>query len=141
MTTQQQYRKPVPMVTPENERYWQGCKAHELWLRACPTCGPYFYPRDFCPSCGSREVDWRQASGRGTLFTYAIVYRPPMPGFADDVPLITAIVELEEGARMPTNLVGIEPDPEQIRVGMPVEVQFEDITDEISLPKFRPRQG
>ncbi len=139
MTTQQTYAKPIPMITPENERYWQGCKQHELWMRACPECGPYFYPRDLCPQCGRRDVEWRQMSGRGTLYTYAIVHRAPMPGFRGDVPFITAIVELEEGPRMMTNLIGIEPDPERIKVGMPVEVSFEDITDEISLPKFRPR--
>ena len=139
MTTQQTYRKPIPMITPENERYWQGCKQHELWLRACRDCGPYFYPRDLCPKCGRRDVEWRQMSGRGTLYTYAIVHRAPMPGFRGDVPFITAIVELEEGPRMMTNLIGIEPDPERIKVGMPVEVSFEDITDEISLPKFRPQ--
>jgi uncharacterized OB-fold protein len=140
MTTQATYRKPVPMITPENERYWQGCKQHELWMRYCNRCAkPYFYPRDVCPMCGSRDVDWKQMSGRGTLHTYAIVQRAPMPGFNDDVPYVTAIVELEEGPRMMTNLVGIEnPDPSKIKVGMPVQVTFEDITDEISLPKFRP---
>ena len=139
MTTQQTYAKPIPMITPENERYWQGCKQHELWMRACHDCGPYFYPRDLCPQCGRRDVEWRQVSGRGTLYTYAIVHRAPMPGFRGDVPFITAIIELEEGPRMMTNLIGIEPDPERIKVGMPVDVSFEDITDEISLPKFRPR--
>jgi uncharacterized OB-fold protein len=139
MTTQQTYTKPIPMITPENEYYWQKCRERELWMRACPACGPYFYPRDLCPKCGRRDVEWRQVSGRGTLYTYAIVHRAPMPGFREDVPFVTAIVELEEGPRMMTNLVGIEPDPEQIKVGMPVEVEFVEITDEITLPKFKPR--
>jgi len=78
-------------------------------------------------------------SGRGTVYTYAIVRRAPTPGFRGDVPYITAIVELEEGPRMMTNVVGVAAEPEAITVGMPVEVTFEDITDEISLPKFRPR--
>ncbi len=139
MTTQTAYRKPVPMITPENERYWQGCKQHELWMRYCNACAkPYFYPRDICPMCGGRDVDWKKLSGRGTIYTYAIVHRPPMPGFADDVPFVTSIVQLDEGPRMMTNIVGVEPDPARIKVGMPVQVTFEDITDEISLPKFRP---
>lgn len=139
MTTQPAYRKPVPMVTPESERYWQGCKQHELWLRYCNRCAKaYFYPRDICPACGSRDVAWRQASGRGTVHTYAIVQRAPTPAFAEDVPFVTAIVELAEGPRMMSSLVGVEPDPGKVRVGMPVEVTFEDITDEISLPRFRP---
>jgi uncharacterized OB-fold protein len=139
MTTQPAYRKPLPMITPESERYWQGCKAHELWMRFCNPCGkPYFYPRDICPMCGSRDVDWKQMSGRGTVHTYAIVQRAPTPAFAEDVPFITTIVELDEGARMLSHLVGVEADPDKIKVGMEVEVTFEDVTEEISLPKFKP---
>ena len=139
MTTQPAYRKPIPMITPESERYWQGCKEHQLWLRFCNACSKaYFYPRDICPMCGSRDVTWKQASGRGSVYTYAIVQRAPTPAFAEDVPYVTAIVELEEGARMLSSLVDVEPDPSKVRVGLPVEVTFEDITDAISLPKFRP---
>ena len=139
MTTQQDYNKPLPMITPENERYWQGCKAHELWLRYCNRCQkPYFYPRDVCPLCGGRDVTWRRMSGRGTIHTFAIAQRAPSPAFRDDVPFIIAIVELEEGPRMMTNIVGVAPDPAAVRVGMPVEVVFEDITETIALPKFKP---
>ena len=144
MTTQPSYRKPLPMITPENERYWAGCREHELWLRYCRACGRYaFYPRDICPypDCPApRETEWRQASGRGALHTFAIVHRPPTPAFADDVPYITAIIDLEEGPRMLTNLVGVAPDPALLHIGQPVEVVFEDVTDTISLPKFRLRQ-
>jgi uncharacterized protein len=140
MTTQA-YKKPIPMITPESERYWQGCKQHELWLRYCNPCAKtYFYPRDFCPVCGSRDVTWKQASGRGTIYTFAIVQRAPTPGFAEDVPYVNAIVELEEGGRMLASLIDVEPDPAKVSVGMPVEVAFEDITEEISLPRFRPRK-
>ena len=134
-----QYAKPVPQPSPETQRFWEGCKRHELWLPYCQACKKhYFYPRDFCPSCFGWDVEWRRASGRGKLYTYAIQYRPQGPGFADDVPYVTAIVELEEGPRMMTNLVEVEADPEKIRCDMPVEVVFEDATDKISLPKFRP---
>jgi uncharacterized OB-fold protein len=81
-------------------------------------------------------VEWRQASGRGKLYTFAIQYRPQAPGFQP--PYVTAVVELDEGPRMLTNLVDVEPDPEKIRCDMPLEVVFEDISDEITLPKFRP---
>ncbi len=132
-----EYRKPVPRPSAETKRFWEGCKRHELWLPYCPQCDQhFFFPRAFCPCCFSWEVGWRQASGRGTLYTYAIQYRPQAPGF--EPPYITAIVQLEEGPRLMGNLVDVEPDPEQIRCDMPVEVTFEDVSDEISLPMFRP---
>ena len=135
MTTE--YRKPVPQPSPETERYWEGCKKHELWLPFCLTCqASFFYPRAFCPRCFGLAVEWRQASGRAKLYTFAIQYRPQAPGFQP--PYVTAVVELDEGPRMLTNLVDVEPDPEKIRCDMPLEVVFEDISDEITLPKFRP---
>ena len=130
---------PPPMPQPESDFYWEKCKAHELWLRHCKSCDQaYFYPRDICPNCGSRDTDWIQSSGRGTLHTFSIVHRGPTPAFRDRVPYIPAIVEVESGARIATNLVEVEPDPAAIKVGMAVEVVFEDLTDTITLPKFRP---
>ena len=130
---------PPPMPQPESDFYWEKCKAHELWLRHCKSCDQaYFYPRDICPHCGSRDTDWIQSSGRGTLHTFSIVHRGPTPAFRDRVPYIPAIVEVESGARMATNLVEVEPDPAAIMVGMAVEVVFEELTDTITLPKFRP---
>ncbi len=135
-----EYQKPIPQRTPETQRYWDGCKQHELWLPYCTDCDqPFFYPRFFCPHCFGWKIDWRQASGRGTLYTYAIQYRAQMPGF--EPPYVTAIVQLEEGPRLMTNLVEVEPDPEHIRCEMPVEVVFQDVNDEISLPMFRPAGG
>ena len=108
-------------------------------MRKCDNCNQaYFYPRDICPMCFSRNTSWIQASGKGTLHTFAIVHRAPTPAFRDDAPFIVAMVDLEEGPRMPTNLIDVEPDPAAIKVGMAVEVVFEDITDEITLPKFKP---
>jgi hypothetical protein len=131
------YAKPVPYPTPETKRYWDGCKQRELWIPYCLSCQQfYWYPRRFCPRCFGWETEWRQASGRGTLYTYAIQYRPQGPGF--EAPYVTALVQLEEGPRLPSNLIDIEPDPEQIRCDMPLEVVFEEITDEITLPKWRP---
>ena len=133
------YQGPLPVKQPESDFYWEKAQAHELWLRRCNACEhAYFYPRDFCPDCGSRDVSWVQASGRGTLHTFAIVHRAPVPAFSDRVPFVVAMVDLEEGGRIPTNLVDVEPDPEHISVGMAVEVAFEDLTDEITLPVFRP---
>lgn len=134
-----EYRKPLPVPTPETQPYWEAAKHHELMLPYCDPCRQFiFYPRPFCPRCFSWRVEWRKLSGRGTLYSYAIQYRAQAPGFQDDVPYITAIVELEEGPRMMSNLVAVEPDPHQLQVGMPLEVVFDDVTEEVTLPKFRP---
>lgn len=133
------YAKPIPSPAPESRRYWEGCKKHELWLPFCRRCQKfYFYPRDFCPQCFSWDVEWRRASGRGRIYSFGIHYRAWHPAWAQDVPYVSAIVELEEGPRIYTSIVGAEPDPTKIRCDMPVEAVFEDITEEISLPKFRP---
>ncbi len=131
--------KPVPVPSPETRPFWEGCKRHELWLPYCPRCQHFFwYPRDFCPRCFAWEVEWRRASGRGKVYTFAVHFRAFHPAWEKEVPFVTAIVELEEGVRLYTQLVEVEPDPRKLRCDMPVEVVFEDITEEISLPKFRP---
>ena len=131
--------KPLPRVQPESAFYWEKCRERELWLRRCRECEKaYFYPRDFCPRCFSRNTEWVQSSGRGTVYAFAIVHRAPSPAFRPEAPYVAAIVELEEGARMPTNLVDVEPDTAHVRCGMAVEVVFRDASTEISLPVFRP---
>ena len=135
----QAYKKPIPTPQGESDHYWQKAKEGELWLRKCNACGEaYFYPRDISPCCFSRDTTWIKASGKATLFTYGIVQRAPHPGFVEDVPFVTAIVELEEGPTMPTNIVIDDPTPENLQVGMALEAVFEDITDTIALPKFKP---
>lgn len=132
------YKKPLPVPTPETRRYWEGTKRHELWIMRCNDCEqPYFYPRSICPHCFSRNTDWMQASGRGKLETFVINHRAPR-GFENEVPYVIAVVTLEEGPRMMTNLVDIEADPAKIKCDMPLEVVYDDVTDEITLPKFRP---
>lgn len=133
------YKKPIPTPSPETQRFWQGCKNNELWIPYCRDCGTfYWYPRDFCPHCFSWDTEWRKASGRGKIYTYAIHYRAFHPGWTDEVPYITAMVDLDEGPRLYTNIVGVEADPKSVRCDMPVEVLFEPISEDISLPKFRP---
>jgi uncharacterized OB-fold protein len=90
-----------------------------------------------CPYCLSGDLEWLATSGRGTLHTFTVVHRGAK-GFPIGPPYVIAIVELAEGPRMMTNLVGIAPDPAQIRIGMPVEVAFEDVTPDVALPRFRP---
>ncbi|MDP6102461.1 MAG: OB-fold domain-containing protein [Dehalococcoidia bacterium] len=144
MTQQQRtMTKPVPIPTPDTDFYWEKCQQHELWVRKCNHCTrAYFYPRNICPNCFSRNTDWVQCSGKATLHAFGIVVRPPHRGWVEDVPFVVAIVDLEEGCRMPTNLVQIainlDNPGEHIKVGMPVEVAWEDRTEKISLPMFKP---
>lgn len=133
------YNKPIPMPQGESDIYWEKAKSGELWLRSCNACGnAYFYPRDISPCCFSKDTEWIKASGKATLFTYGIVQRAPHPGFVDDVPFVTAVVELEEGPKMATNIVIDEPSPDNLIIGMDLEVVFEDINDDLALPKFKP---
>jgi uncharacterized OB-fold protein len=134
-------RKPLPHITPETQEFWDGAKAGELLLQRCDECSHvYFPPRPFCPRCASREVSSFKASGHGRLHSYVINHRPA-PGFEHDAPYAIAVVELDEGPRMMTNRVGVEQTPEALVLDMPVEVTFDQVTDAIALPKFRPAGG
>lgn len=132
------YSAPLPRPTPESQPFWDGCKAHELRLQRCRPCGEaFFYPRNVCPRCLGPELEWFRASGRGRLHTFSILHvagrKPPL-----EPPFVLAVIELEEGPRMLSNLVGVEPDPARISCEMPVVVEFADVTDECTLPRFRP---
>ncbi|MFL2635610.1 MAG: Zn-ribbon domain-containing OB-fold protein [Tepidiformaceae bacterium] len=130
------YKKPVPIPTPETQDFWDGAKREELRLQKCDACSAVIFPpRPFCPSCSTREVSSFTASGRARLYSYVINERPA-PGF--EAPYAIAIVELDEGPRMMTNIINCEQTPEALVLDMPLEVTFEPITDEISLPKFQP---
>lgn len=128
--------RSVPVPTPETEHFWEGTRQGRLLLQRCSDCDEtYFPPRPFCPACSSRNVAAEQASGRGFLYSYVISHRPH-PAF--DGPYSIAVVELEEGPRMMTNIVDCDQTPEALELDMEVEVAFEQITDEITLPLFRP---
>ena len=124
------------MPTPETLHFWEGAKAGELRLQRCDACRHvYFPPRPFCPKCASRKVSVFKASGRAKLYSYVINHRPA-PGFTS--PYSIAVVELAEGPRMMTNIVGCPQTPEALQLDMPLEVVFEKQTDAIALPLFRP---
>lgn len=126
----------IPTPTPETQHYWDGAREGELRIQACNSCEQnYFPPRAFCPKCGSRDVRVVKASGKGRLYSY-IINHLPSPGYTP--PFTVAIVELEEGVRLMTNLLEVEPDPAKLELDMPLEVTFEKLTDEISLPQFKP---
>ncbi|MFM9887099.1 MAG: Zn-ribbon domain-containing OB-fold protein [Burkholderiales bacterium] len=129
--------RPLPKPTPESQPYWDALKQRKLVLPLCIDCTkPHFYPRVVCPHCGSRRLEWRDASGRGTLYSFVINHRPP--AWRKQEPYVIAVVELDEGPRMMTNLIGIPPDPALIRCDMPVEIVYEDVTPVVTLPQFRP---
>lgn len=130
---------PVPKPTPETEDFWQGAKAGELRMQRCSDCQEvYFPPRPFCPVCASKAIKSFRASGRATLHSYVINHRDH-PAF--DGPYSIAVVQLEEGPRMMTNIINVEQTPEALELDMPLEVVFEPLTDTISLPYFQPAQS
>jgi uncharacterized protein len=132
--------RAVPVPTPVTQPYWDALDRHELTVQRCADCRSHvFYPRPSCPSCGSRGLEWVRVSGRATLHSYVIMH-VPAPGFESDVPYVIAIVELEEGPRMMTNLRAVAPDPGALALDMPLEVTFES-RDGRTLPMFRPARG
>lgn len=132
--------KPLPKPDPVTQPFWDSLKAHGIQIQKCNACGEHiFYPRGLCPHCFSSDLSWEPASGKGKVYAFTIVHRQPNPAFAADMPYVVALIELDEGVRMMTNLVDVEPDPEHVKVGMPVEIVYDDVNDEITLPKWRPQ--
>ena len=123
--------------SPEADPFWAGCLEGRLMLPWCSSCSrPHFYPRSLCPHCGSTGIAWKQASGRGKVYTFAVVRQPIERAFADLVPYVIAIVELEEGVRMLSHITSIEPD--KVACDMQVMVEFRPYSEKVMLPTFRP---
>ena len=128
--------RPLPVPTPETQHFWDGTARGELLLQRCLACdSAYFPPQPFCPSCSSDDVEVVRATGRGWLSSYVITHRAA-PGF--EAPYVIAVVELEEGPRLLTNLVDVPPDPDRLPLDLALEAVFETV-GEITLPLFRPR--
>jgi len=129
--------RPLPTLDVETRPFWEACKRHELLVQRCNDCGKFqYYPRAVCCHCLSTNLEYRKASGKGKVYTYSVVYINRAPGWDDKTPYVVAYVELEEGVRMMTNIVGC--DPETVKIDMPVEVTFEDLSEEVALPVFKP---
>lgn len=130
----------APQPTPTTQPYWDGIAMRELRIQRCKACARHvFYPREYCPHCGSQSLAWVRTAGRARVLTYVISYQPAR-GFEDLCPYIVAVVELDERVRMMTNLVDIEPSPDVIALDMQVEVTFRK-RGGITLPLFRPASG
>lgn len=126
----------LPAPTPETQHFWDGTREGKLKLQRCTSCShTYFPPRPFCPECASRDVEIYDASGTGILYSYVINHRAPK-GW--DAPYAIAVVELDEGPRLMTNIVNCAQTPEALELDMKLEVTFEQVSDDIFLPKFQP---
>ncbi len=128
----------IPPKSPFTEPYWEAAAKGELLIQKCSACQhAQFPPRKHCENCGSAHVAWVASSGNGVIYTFTIARRPPHPVFAEQVPLVVAVVELEEGVKLMTNI--IECDPDDVAIGMSVKVAFEPVDDsEVVLPVFSP---
>ena len=130
--------RPIPEVSPALAPYFAAARAGRLVVQRCTGCGALrFPPRELCSACLATEAAWQEVSGRGEIFSYYVMHQIYHPGFAAEVPYAVVVVELEEGARLVSNM--LECPPAELRIGMPVEVAFDDVTPEVTLPKFRPR--
>jgi len=132
-----EYTKPLPIPDEDSQPFWEGLRAHKIVLQRCCQCGSYrFPPRSLCPHCLSLESEWREVSGRGKVYSFSVIHHVYRPGFADEVPYVVALIDLEEGIRITSNIVSCT--PEEVKIGMDVEAIFADVTPEITLHQFRP---
>jgi len=134
------WNKPLPSVDEDIAPFWEACKRHEFVLVRCKRCKAWYWPMSFCRNHDNEpffgNMKWTKASGKGKVFTFCIAHRSFHPGFSNDVPYVYALIELDEGPMISSNVIGC--DPYEVKVGMPVEVVFQDITEKFSVPLFRP---
>jgi uncharacterized OB-fold protein len=136
--TETAYQKPLPAISSLNQPYWDALKRRELRMQQCDECWRvWFPPSPLCPKCWSRKFSWKQLSGQGRVNSWVVFHQAYFKSYEHDLPYNVAEVELDEGPRILTNLVGIVND--QIRAGLEVEVVFDDVTGDITLAKFKPR--
>jgi len=129
--------KPLPRPAPESVPYWDAAAKHRLEIPRCNACGNYWFPPSAsCPHCLATDFAWTQVSGRGKVFSFVVFHRVYHPAWEGDVPYVVALIELEEGPRMLSNVVGIPVD--DVRCEMPVRVVFDDVATGVALPKFTP---
>jgi uncharacterized OB-fold protein len=131
------YSKPLPHIDEEHRPWWEAAQRHELYLQKCRDCGDLrFHPRALCTNCLSSHTEWVRAKGSGKVYTFTVTYQNQASGFRESLPYVMAWVELSEGVKMLTNI--IDCPVEQVKIDMPVEVVFDDVTPEVTLVKFRP---
>ncbi|HEU5454650.1 MAG TPA: OB-fold domain-containing protein [Nocardioides sp.] len=141
-TTKPAYTKPLPDMRPEGDPFWAGTRDHKLLLPTDSSGKPFWYPRALVPGV-LEPVGWIESTGTGTVYTYSVHFIGPSKAYKGDPPHVVALIDLDDGVRMMSNLVRDEPDypsidPDDVSIGMRVRVVFHDVTDEITLPKFVP---
>lgn len=130
-------RFDLPMIEDDTREFWDATRDGRLLLRHCRSCDAvHYYPRNFCPACWSDDVDWVEASGLGSLYTWSTVFQNDLPPFNEQLPYVAAIVELDEGPRMMTRLV--EVDGVEITMGMRLRARFEPLDDDVTIVVFAP---
>ncbi len=131
--------KTLPLPDELTQGFWDGCRDHELRLLCCEDCATYIHqPAAMCHACNSTRLRWKPGTGEGEVYSWVVVHHAPAAGFQDETPYVVAWIELFEqpGLRILSNLVGCP--PAQLQAGMRVRVEFRDVTDEVTLPLFRP---
>lgn len=132
-------KKPVPAMDGNSRPFWEGCAQGKLLIKFCVSCQKHhFYPRIICPHCYGEDLVWVEASGEGRIYSYTVAHRPAGEAFREDVPYVIALVELMEGVRMMSNIVGVS--PEEVKCEMPVKVVFEEV-EGVFFPKFTPKRN
>ena len=127
--------RPAPIVTDDSAAFWTAAAAGRLVAQRCAECGRFRHPpRPMCPECRSLAVEVVELSGRGEVYSYAVLHHPPNPLF--EYPVVIVLVDLEEGIRLLSNVTGVAPG--DLRIGMPVEVHFAPTADDMAVPQFRP---
>ncbi len=134
------WNKPLPSTDEDIAPFFAALKKHEFRLMKCKVCGAWYWPAAYCLNHPGKpyygDLEWTIASGKGKVFTYNIHYRAFHPGFVEDLPYVYAMIELAEGPMITSNIIGC--DPKEVKIGMPVEVVFQDINENFTLPMFRP---
>lgn len=128
-------RKPLPIVTSSDRPFWEGAKRHELMAYKCMNCGAFYYPAVHCVSCDSPHMEWVRVSGKGTVHTFVVYHQVYHAGWKGDIPYNVAWIKLDEGPLLLTNIV--ESRNEEIFIGMRVEVVFDEVTEDVTLHRFR----
>ena len=130
------YQRPLPARIGLAAEFYKFCKRHELRFQRCTDCGAWRHlPRPMCGECGSFDYEWARSSGKGKVYSWITVVQPMLPAFNDTVPYTVPLVDMDEGVRMVAMIEGVA--PEEMKLGTPVQVFFDDVTEEITLPRFK----